>query len=81
MTKITYHIVRHDGGWAFKLGDTFSEPFASHDAALAAARRVAAEQQVAGQTRAISWEDANGRWHEEIAEGGDRPEVEIKDDA
>jgi predicted secreted protein len=79
MTTITYRVVRHDGGWAFKLGDTFSETFPTHDAALRAVRRVAAEQQVAGQTRAITWEDTEGRWHEEIADGGDRPEVEIKD--
>ncbi|MDX2237720.1 MAG: DUF2188 domain-containing protein [Hyphomonadaceae bacterium] len=79
MTKIIYHIVRHDGGWAFKLGDTFSEPFPSHDAALAAARRVAVEQQRPGESRGIVWEDESGRWHEEIAAGDDRPEVEIKD--
>jgi hypothetical protein len=27
MTKITYEIVEHDGGWAYKVGDVFSEPF------------------------------------------------------
>ncbi len=79
MTKIIYHIVRHDGGWAFKLGDTFSEPFPTHDAALAAARRVAIEQQRPGESRGIVWEDESGHWHEEIAAGDDRPEVEIKD--
>jgi len=79
VTKIIYHIVRHDGGWAFKLGDTFSEPFPTHDAALAAARRVAIEQQRPGESRGIVWEDESGHWHEEIAAGDDRPEVEIKD--
>ncbi len=39
MTKIVYEIVEHDGGWAFKLGDTISETFKNHDAAYAAARR------------------------------------------
>jgi len=79
MSKIVYDIIRHDGGWAFKLGDTISETFASHAAALKAAHRVALEQQVGGETRAIAWEDEHGVWHEEIAQGGDRPEVEIHD--
>ena len=25
--NITYRIVQHDGGWAYKLGDSFSETF------------------------------------------------------
>jgi len=25
MGKITYEIVRHDGGWAYKVDETFSE--------------------------------------------------------
>ena len=39
MTDITYNIVEHDGGWSYKVGDTFSETFPSHEAALAAAKR------------------------------------------
>ena len=35
MSHVTYRIVEHDGGWAYKSGDTFSETFASHDEALA----------------------------------------------
>ncbi|MDX2276071.1 MAG: DUF2188 domain-containing protein [Hyphomonadaceae bacterium] len=79
MTKIVYDVIKHDGGWAFKLGDTISETFRTHEDALAAARRVAREQQVAGETAAISWEDERGRWHEELSRGDDRPEVEIHD--
>ena len=81
MTKITYDIIEHDGGWAFKLGDTISETFRSHDAAKAAARRVAIEQQRPGEETGISWEDEGGAWHNEVVEGGDRPEVEIEDDS
>lgn len=80
MTKIVYDIIKHDGGWAFKLGDTISETFRTHEDALAAARRVAREQQVAGETSAIAWEDERGRWHEELSRGDDRPEVDIHDD-
>ena len=38
MVKIHYRIVPHDGGWAYKLNDVFSEPFPSKAAALAAAK-------------------------------------------
>ncbi len=77
MTKITYDIVQHDGGWAYKAEGVFSEPFPTHDAALTAARRVAREQQTPGRTAGISWEDDKGRWHQEIADGEDRPIVEV----
>lgn len=79
MTKITYDIIEHDGGWAFKLGDTISGTFASHDAALAAAKRAAVEQQRPDVDRGISWEDKQGKWHDEVSRGDDRPEVEIHD--
>ena len=52
MAKIHYKVVEHDGGWAYKLGEVFSEAFpdraAALAAALAAAKRVAAEQHVPG---------------------------------
>lgn len=79
MTQIKYEIVEHDGGFAYKLGDVFSEPFPSHDEAFAAARRAAREQRVAGETAAISFQDAAGRWHEELARGDDRPETVVED--
>lgn len=78
MTKIIYRIVEHDGGWAYKLGDVFSETFRSHEEALAAARRVAEEQRAPGESATISWEDAEGRWHEERSAGTDRPETEVE---
>lgn len=79
MTKIVYEIVRHDGGWAFKLDGTLSNTYPTHDAAYAAAKRVAVEQMRPGQTACISWEDERGRWHDEISPGDDRPEVDIVD--
>jgi hypothetical protein len=81
MTKIVYEIIRHDNGWAFKLGDTISTTYPNHDAAYAAARRVAIEQMRPGQTAGISWEDERGRWHDEVSPGDDRPEVDIRDNA
>lgn len=80
MTKLTYRIVEHDGGWAYKVGDTYSETFPSHSDALQAARIASSEQQIAGQTDGIEYEDVNGKWHSELADGRDRPETEVQDD-
>ncbi|MGN6585810.1 MAG: DUF2188 domain-containing protein [Rhizobiaceae bacterium] len=77
MAHVTYHIVEHDGGWAYKLGDVFSETFRTRDAAIRAAKNAAMEQQIPGQTSGIRYEDGNGNWHEEIAEGDDRPEADV----
>lgn len=79
MTEVIYKIVQHDGGWAYQVGETWSETFPDHDAALKAARTAAAEQQVGGQTRTISWEDSSGQWHREVSDGGDRPETTVVD--
>jgi hypothetical protein len=38
-----------------------------------------AEQQIAGQTDGIQYEDAEGNWHEEVADGRDRPQTEVSD--
>ena len=78
--KITYRIVEHDGGWAYQVGSVFSETFASHDAALKAARRAAGEQRVAGETAGIEYETADGKWHDEVVSGQDRPETQVEND-
>lgn len=79
MTKITYEIVEHDGGWAYRLDGVYSETFPSHDAALAAAKRAAIEQQRPGETAGITYEDERGRWHFEVSRGDDRPVTEVED--
>jgi hypothetical protein len=79
MTEVTYEIVEHDGGWAYRFDGTYSETFRSHDLALAAAKRVAAEQRRPGETTGIEYEDERGQWHAEIASGDDRPVTDIKD--
>jgi hypothetical protein len=79
MSKIHYKLVQHDGGWAYKLGDVFSEPFPTHDAAMRAARRVAIEQHVPGETRYIEYQSADGAWHTERADGSDRPDADVED--
>ena len=81
MTGVTYVIVEHDGGWAYKVGAVFSEPYATHALATAAAKRAAAEQRVPGRTEVIAYEDEKGQWHEETASGSDRPNTHIIDKA
>lgn len=53
MTHVTYRIVQHDGGWAYKAEGVFSEAFPTHAAALDAAKRAAQEQRAPGATHEI----------------------------
>ncbi len=78
MAKLVYHIVEHDGGWAYQADGAYSETFPSHDTARAAAQRAAREQRSPGEQTAIAFEDAAGKWHEELVDGGDRPETDVE---
>ena len=78
MSEVHYRVVEHDGGWAYKLGDVYSETYPTHDAALAAAHGVAKAQGEPGETAAIEFEDADGRWRTELAEGDDRPAADVE---
>ena len=77
MTKVIYEIVKHDGGWAYRVGAVYSETFTTHEEALAAAGAAAKNQHAAGETATISYEDSRGRWHREVSEGDDRPDTEV----
>lgn len=79
MVMVKYEIVQHDGGWAYKVGDVLSETFRSHDAALKAARKAAARQRRPGVTDGIVYQDDQGQWHQELAQGSDRPLTWIVD--
>jgi len=79
MAHVVYKVVRHEDGWAYTASGTYSETFPTHHAALEAARRVAAEQRMAGQTESIEYEDERGNWHREVASGSDRPDTEVED--
>lgn len=77
MTKIVYEVVRHDGGWAYRLNGAYSETFPSHDDARDAAKMAAREQRQPGETTEISWEDEDGHWHTEVSFGRDRPDTDV----
>ena len=79
MAEVTYEIVQHDGGWAYKVDGVYSESFPTHAAALKAAQSAAAEQKVPGDTEVIEFEDDKGKWHTETASGSDRPNTTVKD--
>jgi hypothetical protein len=79
MPEVIYEIVEHDGGWAYKVGGVFSEPFPTHAEALAAAQVAAAEQEIPGHTETIEYEDEKGKWHTETASGRDRPHTVVTD--
>jgi hypothetical protein len=77
---VTYHVAEHDEGWAYRLGDVWSETFRDHAQALQAAKHAAQRQQVGGRDAEISYQAADGTWKTELASGGDRPEADVKDD-
>jgi hypothetical protein len=79
MARITYRVVEHDGGWAYRVGDVFSETFPTRGDAHEAAERAAAEQRAPDEDTVISYEDEKYRWHDETARGGDRPQTDVED--
>ena len=79
MADLVYKIVQHDSGWAYKLGDVYSETYPSHDDAMNAARAAAARQELPGRTGDILYQDAEGKWHRELADGTRHPHAEVSD--
>ena len=78
MSKVTYEIVEHDGGWAYRVDGAYSEPYPTHDQARRAAERAAQEQVIPGKATGIVYEDKDGRWHSEVAAGDDRPQTDVE---
>lgn len=77
MAHITYHVVEHDGGWAYRADGVYSETFPTRAAALKTAKRVAGEQRAPGETHEIQYQDETGAWHVEHADGHDRPITDV----
>ena len=79
MPEEIYHVVEHDGGWAYKVEDVFSETFPTHETARQAAEIAAKRQRQSGEAEGISYQDGEGEWHDEVATGSDRPQTEVVD--
>lgn len=75
MTEVHYHIIKHDGGWTYKVGDVFASTYRTEDEARAAAERAAAEQRVPTEPHDIQYEDEKGRWRTEGS--GATPETDV----
>lgn len=78
MNKITYKVVKRDGGWTYEANGTYSEPFPTREAARKAAKLAASEQITPGETTQISCEDEKGRWQNEIDSGINRPKTTVE---
>lgn len=78
MTEVVYKIVEHDGGWAYQVGETFSETYLTHDIARAMAEEAAREQTQPGADTGISYDDKGGQWREEVVRGEDRPQTKVE---
>jgi hypothetical protein len=76
MTQIHYHVVPHDGGWTYKVGEVFGSTYATRAEAEAAAERAAAEQRVPTEPQDIQYEDAEGHWKIEHSDGAP-PETDV----
>jgi Uncharacterized protein conserved in bacteria (DUF2188) len=79
MPDVTYEIVEHDGGWAYKVNGVFSEPFPTHAEALAAAQVAAGEQEIPGYGEQSNTRMTRESGHTETASGRDRPHTIVRD--
>ena len=79
MPDVIYKLVEHDGGWAYKVGDVFSETFRSREDARSAAETAAGEQQRTGEAEAIEYQDQTGSWKVEDTSGTERPSTKVED--
>ena len=77
--RVVYSIVEHDGGWAYKVGDVFSESHPTRREAVLAAQQAAAAHERGGDDAHIEYQDEDGRWHEGIEPGVDRPIADVQD--
>ncbi|WP_187973320.1 DUF2188 domain-containing protein [Aquibium microcysteis] len=79
MPRLLYEVVQHDEAWAYRVGDVYSETFATRGEAHAAAEQAAASHRLAGSDEHIEYQDPQGRWHEEEEDGDDRPDTGVAD--
>ncbi|RUM25871.1 DUF2188 domain-containing protein [Rhizobium vallis] len=62
MADITYHVVPHDNGWAYKLGDTLSETYATADEAIVHAKDAASRQKIGDGDALLAYPSPDGGW-------------------
>ncbi|MBY5404571.1 DUF2188 domain-containing protein [Rhizobium sp. WSM1274] len=62
MADITYQVVPHDNGWAYKLGDTLSETYATADEAIIHAKDAASRQKIGDGDALLAYPAPDGGW-------------------
>ncbi len=62
MADITYQVVPHDNGWAYKLGDTLSETYATADEAIVHAKDAASRQKIGNGDALLAYPSSDGGW-------------------
>ena len=62
MADITYQVVPHDNGWAYKLGDTLSETYATADEAIIHAKDAASRQKIGDGDALLAYPAPGGGW-------------------
>lgn len=75
-----YRIVEHDGGWAYRVEDVFSESYPTRRGAILAADAAALAHEQNGQSTHIEYQDEAGIWHRESQAGDDRPDTDVAAD-
>ena len=78
MSKITYKVVEHDGGWAYEANGTYSEPYATRDLVARLRNSPRPSTPRPGETTRISYEDEKGRWEHQVDSGTDRPKTRVE---
>jgi hypothetical protein len=63
MNKMTYKVVKHEGGWAYEANGTYSKRFRTREAARKAAKSAAGGSAVATETTPISY--GKVQWHDD----------------
>jgi Uncharacterized protein conserved in bacteria (DUF2188) len=65
MNKITYRVVKHNGGWTYETDGTCSEQFRTREAARKAARLAAAGHASVYTTAPRTSEGEEAQWHDD----------------
>ena len=80
MIKVTYEVVEHDGGWAYRVNGLYLETFPTHALAHKAAERAARERVAPVETTGIFFEELKSAIGiDEVSAGSDRPETDRPD--
>ena len=76
---VTYHVDEHDGGWAYRVDQVWSETFPDHASALKAARAAASRQGTSDASVLVTYENTSGQWVTELAGNGERVDADVVD--